>query len=102
MRFWMALSMMGLSASAYAESVAGNQNFDLGIESMRSHGYSVGIFVFMMIAIAVFLAIVFAFSRSNKGVGMKRGEKVLVGLIVFGVFVAIIFAALQLLDGFLF
>ena len=94
------MAMLSLSSSLHAESAS--PKFDLGVESMRSHGYSVGIFIFMMVAIAVFLAIVFAFSRATRGTSMKRGEKVLVGMIVVGVFVAIIFAALQLLDGFLF
>lgn len=86
---------------AFADEATG-QTFDLGIESMRSQGYSVGIFVFMMVAIAVFLGIIFAYASTTKGAGLKTGEKVLLGMIVLGVFAAIAFAALQLLDGFLF
>ncbi len=73
---------------------------------MRSHSYSVGIFAFMMIAIAVFVGIMIAFYRmGNKegsaSGGVKRGEKVLFIMIGLGVVAASIFAALQLLDGFL-
>ena len=78
------------------------QNFDLGIESMRSHGYSVAIFVFMMIAIAVFLGIIWAFISMTKGEKIKRGEIVLFGMIILGVIAASVFAAVQLLEGILF
>jgi len=78
------------------------QTFDLGIESMRSHSYSVAIFVFMMISIAVFVGIVWSFFHSTKGDKVKRGEIVLFGLIILGVVAAAIFAAVQLLDGVLF
>jgi len=78
------------------------QVYDLGIESMRSHNYSVGIFVFLMISILVFLFILGAFWKQSDGARIKTGEKVLLGMIVVGVFVAIAFAAAQLLDGFLF
>lgn len=85
-----------------AHAAEAPQNFDLGIESMRSHGYSVGIFVFMMIAIAVFVGIVVAFFMHESAESVKTGEKVLFGMIILGVIAASIFAAVQLLDGFLF
>jgi len=78
------------------------QNFDLGIESMRAHGYSVAIFVFMMIAIAVFVGIIWAFISLTKGEKIKRGELVLFGMIILGVIAASVFAAVQLLEGILF
>jgi len=78
------------------------QQFDLGIESMRSHSYSVGIFIFMMIAMAVFVGIIIGYMRTHKGSAMKPGEKAMFVAIVLGVVLAAIFAALQLLDGFLF
>jgi len=78
------------------------QTFDLGIESMRSHGYSVAIFIFMMIAIAVFVGIIWSFISSTKGEKIKKGEYVLFGMIILGVIAASIFAAVQLLDGVLF
>jgi len=76
--------------------------YDLGIESMRSHGYSVAIFAFMMLAIAVFVGIIWAFFTSSQGESIKTGEKILFGMIVLGVIAASIFAAVQLLDGVLF
>jgi len=96
-----ALTLLMQTTLAHAVENAG-QTYDLGIESMRSHSYSVGIFVFLLISILVFLFILSAFWRNSKGASIKTGEKVLLGMIVVGVFVAIAFAAAQLLDGFLF
>ncbi|MDQ6972832.1 MAG: hypothetical protein Q9M30_09290 [Mariprofundaceae bacterium] len=84
------------------QAAQSGQTFDLGIESMRSHSYSVAIFIFMMIAIAVFVGIVWAFFNSTKGGKVKRGEKVLFAMIILGVIAASIFAAVQLLDGVVF
>ena len=86
--------------SVYAAESA--QTYDLGIESMRSHGYSVAIFAFMMLAIAVFVGIIWSFFRSTKGGKVKTGEKVLFAMIILGVIAASVFAAVQLLDGVLF
>jgi len=78
------------------------QTYDLGIESMRSRGYSVGIFVFLVVSMVLFLGVLYVFGMHSKGAAMKKGEKVLFGMIIMGVFVAVLFAAAQLLDGFLF
>ncbi len=94
--------MLSSASLAFAAGSGGGNTYDLGIESMRSHGYSVGIFVFLMISIAVFLFIIGAFWKNGDGAKIKTGEKVLLGMIVLGVLVAIAFAAAQLLDGFLF
>jgi hypothetical protein len=95
------LILSAISAQAPTADEA-YQTFDLGIESMRSHGYSVAIFIFMMIAIAVFVGIVWSFIAFTKGDKIKRGEYVLFGMIILGVIAASIFAAVQLLDGVLF
>jgi len=95
------LALLSPATVALAANNAG-QTYDLGIESMRSHGYSVGIFIFLLISIVVFLFILGAFWKHSEGATIKTGEKVLLGMIVLGVFVAILFAAAQLLDGFLF
>ncbi len=87
---------------AIANPARAQQSFDLGIESMRAHSYSVGIFIFMMIAIAVFVGIVIAFFRHHSKDSIKTGEKVMFAMIILGVIAASIFAAVQLLDGFLF
>jgi len=76
--------------------------FDLGIESMRSQGYSIGIFAFMMLAMLVFVGIIGIFIKNTDMSEVKTGEIVLMGMIVLGVIGAAIFAAMQLLDGFLF
>jgi len=94
--------MLGGLVSMPTGAAAADQTFDLGIESMRSHGYSVAIFIFMMIAIAVFVGIIWAFMSFTKGEKVKRGEYVLFAMIVLGVIAAAIFAGLQLLDGILF
>lgn len=73
-----------------------------GIESMRSQSYSIGIFIFMIIAMLVFVGVIALFYRHTDMSNVKTGEKVLMGMIVLGVIVAAIFAAVQLLDGYLF
>ncbi len=97
---WLIGGLLAWPGSALAGE--GGQHFDLGIESMRSHSYSVGIFIFMMIAMAVFVGIIVGYMRTHKSADLKPGEKVMFIAIVLGVVVAAIFAALQLLDGFLF
>ncbi len=94
---WSCLYTMVLPA--WAENA---QEFDLGIESMRSHSYSVGIFIFMMVAMALFLGIIIGFWRHESSESVKTGEKVMFLAIILGVFVSAVFAAIQLLDGFLF
>jgi len=76
--------------------------YNFGIESLQSHEYSVGIFVFMMISIALFVGIMVVFIKTQSGSKMKKGEWVLMGLILLGVIAASVVAALQLLEGYLF
>ncbi|MBN4061451.1 MAG: hypothetical protein COB41_09025 [Proteobacteria bacterium] len=73
-----------------------------GIESMRSQSYSIGIFIFMIIAMLVFVGVIALFYKHTDMSSVKTGEKVLMAMIVLGVVVAAIFAAVQLLDGYLF
>jgi len=72
-----------------------------GIESMRSHSYSVGIFAFMMLSMVVFVGVIVLFYKYTDMSTVKTGEKLLMAMIVLGVIVAAIFAAIQLLDGYL-
>ncbi|MDX8405040.1 MAG: hypothetical protein R8K50_02705 [Mariprofundus sp.] len=104
MTYYYGLLLLAISAfpSLACAAQGETQVFDLGIESMRSQGYSVFIFIFLMIGIALFLGIIALFMRTGQGAKLKTGEKVLIGAIVLGVFASIAFAALQLLDGFLF
>lgn len=91
--------------------------FDTSIEGLSSQQFSVGIFYFLVLAIFVFVGIVFMFmlkgkaSKKNvsngegvkeKGSNLKKGEMVLFAWLLFGVVVAIIFGAAQMLDGYLF
>ncbi|MDQ6950358.1 MAG: hypothetical protein Q9M26_01680 [Mariprofundales bacterium] len=69
---------------------------------MRSHNYSVGIFVFMVVSMAMFVGIMIGFYRMGSDSKVKTGEKVMFWMIGFGVLVSLVFAAMQLLDGFLF
>ncbi|MDQ6968462.1 MAG: hypothetical protein Q9M14_07265 [Mariprofundaceae bacterium] len=96
------LTMLVLSIYPNIAYSAEQPVFDMGIESMRSQNYSVGIFIFMMIAMLVFVGVIVLFYRTTDMSSVKTGEKVLMGLIVLGVIVSAIFAAVQLLDGFLF
>lgn len=70
---------------------------------MRSQQFSVGIFVFMLVTILVFAIIVYfvAFGKFAPK-SMRLGEKVMFGAIIFGIFAAVVFAAVQMLSGYLF
>jgi len=84
-------------------AAAGNQPvYDFGIESLKSHEYSVGIFIFMMISIVLFGGIMVVFMKSPKGDSMKKGEWAMMIAIFLGLIGGAIFAALQLLEGYLF
>lgn len=75
---------------------------DMSIESMSSQEFSVGMFYFLVFAIFVFVTIVFMFMFKDKANKMKTGEKVMIGMILIGVCVAIAFGAAQMMYGFLF
>jgi cbb3-type cytochrome oxidase subunit 3 len=76
---------------------------DLSIESMRSQAFGHGVFAFLLIGIAVFAVIVSVFWATRKGShDAKFGEKVMFGMIVAGIAVAVVFGALQMVGGFLF
>jgi len=76
--------------------------YDFGIEGMRSQSYSIGILIFLFVSMAVFVGVIRLFYQHTDMTKVKTGEKVLMGMIVLGVVVAAIFAAVQLLDGYLF
>jgi len=76
---------------------------DLSIEGMRSQQYSEWIFVFLMIGILVFSGIIIALMFSkNRAQKMRLGERIMFGLIIFGVVLAVIIGAVQMLGGYLF
>jgi len=76
---------------------------DLSIEGMRSQQFSEGVFVFLMVGIVVFsgiiVAVIFSKNRPEK---MRLGEKLMFTAIIFGVAMAVVFGALQMLNGYLF
>ena len=76
--------------------------YNFGVESLKSHEYSVGIFVFMMIGIALFVGIMAIYMRPGQENPMKKGEWYMMGAILLGVIAASILAALQMLEGYLF
>ena len=74
------------------------------IESMDTHNFSVGIFYFLVVAIIVFVGISFLITFKDKGKSskLKKGEKLMFIWIMFGVVVAIVFGAAQMMHGYLF
>jgi len=78
-------------------------NIDLSIEGMRSQEFGVGVFVFLIVSILFFAVIIGTVLRSKQsGAKMRAGEKVLFASIIFGVLIAIVFGATQMLSGVLF
>jgi hypothetical protein len=76
---------------------------DLSIEGMRSQQFSVGVFIFLMLGIFIFSSIVYSVVFGKYAPKTLRlGEKIMFGAIIVGVAVAIVFAALQMLSGYLF
>lgn len=78
---------------------------DMSIESMSSRQFSVGIFYFLIAAILIFVGITFLFmfkGKTGQKSSLKRGEKILFVWILFGVVVAVIFGAAQMMHGYLF
>jgi hypothetical protein len=76
---------------------------DLSIEGMRSQQFSEGVFVFLLIGIVVFSGIVIALLfGANRSKRLRLGERLMFAAIIFGIVVAVIFGALQMLGGYLF
>jgi hypothetical protein len=81
-----------------------------GVEGLYSQQFSVGIFIFLLFCIAVFTVIVFKFMKSSAKTTdadkpvtqLKTGEKIMFFWIYLGIVVAVIMAAMQLLQGYLF
>lgn len=80
---------------------SGPFGIDTSIEGMKSQEFSVGIFYFLIASIIVFTVFVFMFMLKSK-TNLKKGEKILFAWILFGVIVAVIFGAAQMLHGYLF
>ena len=91
-----------ISLAAVADKATDPLGFDSSIESMQSQEFSVGIFYFLVAAIIVFTGFVFMFMFKDRASKLKKGEKILFGWLLFGIIVAIIFGAAQMLHGYLF
>ena len=84
------------------EEAAELSDFHSSIESINSQEFSVGIFYFLIASIIVFTIFVFMFMFKDKSSKLKKGERILFIWILFGVVVAVIFGAAQMLHGYLF
>lgn len=83
-----------------ATSTAYAPKIDLSIEGMRSQQFSTGVFFFMLLGVVVFSSIIYmVMFGSNAPKTMRLGEKIMFGLIITGVIVAVIFGGLQMLGG---
>lgn len=73
---------------------------DMSIEGLRAQGYSQFIFGFLVVSLILFSIIIYMYLPKAKG-GLKRGEKIMFGAIIAGVFFAVFFGWLQLIEGYL-
>lgn len=73
---------------------------DLSIESLRSQQYSYFIFGFLVVSLIIFSVIIYIYMPKKEG-RLKTGEKVMVGAIIMGVVIALLFGWLQLIEGYL-
>jgi hypothetical protein len=71
---------------------------------MDTEQFSVGVFYFLIVAIIIFVIISFLITFNDKGKSskLKTGEKLLFIWIMFGVVVAVVFGAAQMMHGYLF
>jgi len=74
---------------------------DMSIEGLRSQKYSVGIFVFLLISLVFFGIIIYMYMPKKGNAGLKTGEKVMLGCIITGIFIAIAVGWLELIEGYL-
>lgn len=104
--------MLGIAKSIFAKLKLGaiigvstesaEFGVNTGIEGMRSHQFSVGIFYFLVASIIVFTIFVFMFMFKGRGSKLKTGEKIMFVWILLGVVAAVVFGAAQMLHGYLF
>jgi hypothetical protein len=81
-------------------NTAYSPKLDLSIEGMRSQQFSTGVFFFMLLGVLVFSGIVIMVMFGNHAPKkMRTGEKVMFGMIITGIIVAVIFGGLQMLGG---
>lgn len=74
---------------------------DMSIEGLRSHTYSVAIFIFLVMSLIAFGGYVYIYMTHTRA-RLKTGEKVMFGVIISGMVIALVFGYLQLMAGVLF
>ncbi|MGD8592179.1 MAG: hypothetical protein PVF82_05065 [Gammaproteobacteria bacterium] len=86
------------------DSASKTYGLNRSIESMDTEQFSIGVFYFLIVAIIVFVIISFLITFKDKGKSskLKTGEKLLFIWIMFGVVVAVVFGAAQMMHGYLF
>ena len=91
------LSNEGSVIGSDGNSVIG---IDMSIESLRSKGFSEYIFWFLIMSLILFCYIIYLYlpEKLNQ---LKTGEKIMIGAIVMGVFIAIVIGYIQLIEGYL-
>ncbi len=94
-------SLFSTGVGMLVKKGSGPFGIDTSIEGMNSQEFSVGIFYFLIVSIAVFTVFAFMFMLKSKA-DLKTGEKVLFAWIFFGIVMAVVFGAAQMLDGYLF
>ncbi|ALP51732.1 hypothetical protein Tel_00455 [Candidatus Tenderia electrophaga] len=107
MNYLESLATFFLSGGLSVEAITDDRG---GVEGLYSQQFSVGIFFFLLISIILFTVIVFRFMSSSPrdaspnqpGKRLKTGEKIMFFFIYCGIVVAVIMAAVQLLQGYLF
>ena len=70
---------------------------------MHSQRFGVGVFFLLLLGIVLFSGIIVTVIKGSGDKGVTRtGEKWMLGAIIVGVVVAVVFASLQMLSGVLF
>jgi len=102
-------NLISLDSFVQPLSVSSIVDDQWGIEGIYSQQFSVGIFIFLFVCIVIFTMIVIKFMNSGSHTTgdsgtkkLKTGEKVMFAWIFLGIIGALIMAAVQLLQGYLF
>jgi len=90
--------LVNLSVQTEKSSIV--MGIDMSIEGLRAQKYSVGIFVFLIISLVFFSMIIYFYLPKGEN-KLKRGEKIMFGAIISGIFLAIGIGWLELIDGYL-
>lgn len=91
---------MDLSINAAEQTSNVMFGIDLSIEGLRSYKFSVAIFVFLVISLILFSYIIYLY-WPKKDTKIRIGEKIMLGSIIFGMFLAVVIGWIQLIEGYL-